>query len=91
MLVIGYGMSINLVEVTWKKQLNLQYPNANDYQNFHGKFFDGTGALTIFMMLFVGGNVIRKFGWGVGALFTPVILAITGVGILRLRHLQRST
>jgi AAA family ATP:ADP antiporter len=80
MLVIGYGMSINLVEVTWKKQLNLQYPNSNDYQNFMGSFSMMTGALTIFMMLFVGGNVVRKLGWGVGALFTPVVLAVTGVG-----------
>ncbi len=79
MLVIGYGMSINLVEVTWKKQLNMQYPNPNDYQNFMGSFSMVTGALTIFMMLFVGGNVIRKLGWGVGALFTPVILTVTGL------------
>ena len=79
MLVIGYGMSINLVEVTWKKQLSMQYPNSNDYQNFMGSFSMATGALTIFMMLFVGGNVIRKLGWGVGAMCTPVILAITGL------------
>ncbi len=79
MLVIGYGMSINLVEVTWKKQLNLQYPNANDYQNFMGGFSMVTGGLTIFMMLFVGGNVIRKLGWGIGAMFTPIVLAITGL------------
>ena len=79
MLVIGYGMSINLVEVTWKSQLKLQYPNPNDYQNFMGSFSMFTGGLTLFMMLFVGGNVIRKLGWGVGAMFTPVVLAITGV------------
>ena len=72
-------MSINLVEVTWKKQLNMQYPNPNDYQNFMGSFSMVTGTLTIFMMLFVGGNVIRKLGWGVGALFTPVILTVTGL------------
>ena len=30
-LVIGYGIAINLVEVTWKGQLALQYPNPNDY------------------------------------------------------------
>lgn len=79
MLVIGYGMSINLVEVAWKSQLKLQYPNPNDYQNFMGSFSMVTGALTIFMMLFVGGNVIRRLGWGVAALFTPVVLAITGI------------
>ncbi len=78
-LVMAYGMSINLVEVTWKKQLGLQYPNPNDYQNFMGSFSMVTATLTIFMMLFVGGNVIRRFGWGAGALFTPIVLALTGL------------
>ena len=79
-LVIGYGIAINLVEVTWKSQLKLQYPNPNDYSTFMGLFSTITGAATILMMLFVGGNVIRRFGWGVGALITPVVLLITGVG-----------
>lgn len=79
-IVLAYGMSINLVEVTWKGQLKLQYPNANDYQNFMGGFSMMTGTATILMMLFVGGNVIRRFGWGVAALITPVVLLITGAG-----------
>lgn len=79
-LVIGYGIAINLVEVTWKSQLKLQYPNGNEYNAFMGKFSFLTGLITILMMLFVGGNVIRRFGWGVGALITPVVLLITGVG-----------
>jgi len=32
------------------------------------------------MMLFVGGNVIRRFGWKTGAMITPAVLLITGVG-----------
>lgn len=79
-LVIGYGVAINLVEVTWKGQLKLAYPNAIDYQNFMGGFSMMTATATILMMLFVGGNVIRRFGWGVGALVTPVVLLITGIG-----------
>lgn len=79
-LVIGYGIAINLVEVTWKAQLKLQYPNPNDYSTFMGYFSTITGAATIFMMLFVGGNVVRRFGWTVGALITPVVLLVTGVG-----------
>jgi AAA family ATP:ADP antiporter len=79
-LVIGYGIAINLVEVTWKGQLKLQYPNPNDYQTFMGYFSTITGTATILMMLFVGGNVIRRFGWKTGALITPVVLLITGVG-----------
>jgi ATP:ADP antiporter, AAA family len=79
-LVIGYGIAINLVEVTWKGQLKLQYPNPNEYQAFMGYFSFITGTATILMMLFVGGNVIRRFGWKVGAMITPVVLLITGVG-----------
>jgi AAA family ATP:ADP antiporter len=79
-LVIGYGIAINLVEVTWKGQLKLQYPNPNEYSAFMGYFSAVTGTATILMMLFVGGNVIRRFGWGVGAMITPVVLLITGIG-----------
>jgi len=79
-LVLAYGIAINLVEVTWKGQLKIQYPNVNDYSAFMGYFSMITGTMTIFMMLFVGGNVLRRFGWGVGALITPVVLLITGVG-----------
>ncbi len=79
-LVIGYGVAINLVEVTWKGQLKLQYPNPNDYSIFMGIFSTCTGIITILMMLFVGGNVIRRWGWTVAALITPVVLLVTGAG-----------
>lgn len=79
-LVIAYGVSIQLVEVTWKGQLKLQYPNPNEYSTFMGYFSTATGMMTILMMLFIGGNVIRKFGWTCAALVTPVVLLITGVG-----------
>lgn len=79
-LVLAYGVAINLVEVTWKSQLKIAYPNAHEYQNFMGSFSMMTATATIFMMLFIGGNVIRRFGWGTAALITPVVLLVTGVG-----------
>jgi AAA family ATP:ADP antiporter len=78
-LVLSYGIAINLIEVTWKSQLKLQYPDPNAYSTFMGRFSQITGVVTIFMMLFVGGNVIRRFGWGRAALVTPVVLLITGI------------
>jgi len=78
MLVIAYGISINLVEVTWKGQLKLQYPNANEYSAFMGKFSFVTGIVSTLMMLFIGGNLMRRFGWRVAAMVTPVVLMITG-------------
>ncbi|MCP5505260.1 MAG: NTP/NDP exchange transporter [Chlamydiales bacterium] len=77
-LVLSYGVAINLIEVTWKSQLKLQYPNPNEYSQFMGMFSQITGIVTIFMMLFVGGNTIRRFGWGRAAQVTPVVLLITG-------------
>ncbi len=80
LLVISYGIAINLVEVTWKNQLKLQFSNANEYSAFMGEFSLFTGAVTIFMMLFVSSNVIRRFGWTTAALITPIVLLVTGVG-----------
>jgi ATP:ADP antiporter, AAA family len=78
-LVIAYGIAINLVEVTWKSQVKIQYPDPNDYSTFMGGFSTVTGIVTILMMLFVGGNVIRLKGWGFAAMITPVVLLITGI------------
>ena len=79
MLVIGYGISINLVEVTWKNQLKLQYPNANEYSAFMGWFSQMTGYVSIVMMI-IASSIIRRFGWGTSAMITPVVLLVTGVG-----------
>ncbi|WP_257280781.1 MULTISPECIES: NTP/NDP exchange transporter [unclassified Endozoicomonas] len=78
LLVISYGVCINMVEVTWKHQLRMQYPNPNEYNQFMGLFSTCTGIVTILMMLFFTNNVIRRFGWTVAALCTPVVLLITG-------------
>ncbi|KAF3773548.1 ADP TP carrier protein 1 [Nymphaea thermarum] len=37
-LVVAYGISINLVEVTWKSKLKAQYPTPNEYPSFMGDF-----------------------------------------------------
>ncbi|KAI2506437.1 TLC ATP/ADP transporter [Fragilaria crotonensis] len=47
-LVIGYGMCINLVEVSWKSKLKLAFPNPNDYSAFMGNFSSAMGTVTLF-------------------------------------------
>lgn len=78
LLVLAYGMSINLIEVIWKKQLSIQFDgDPNGYNTFMGNFSRATGAATI-AIIFLTKGVVRKFGWFTGAVITPVILAITG-------------
>jgi AAA family ATP:ADP antiporter len=78
LLVLSYGMSINLIEVIWKKQLALQFKgDPNGYNTFMGNFSRATGAATI-TIIFLTKGVVRRFGWFTGAVITPLILAITG-------------
>ena len=79
-LVLGYGIAINLIEVTWKTHLGRQCPNPQDYQDYMAQFSLATGITTLVLMLFVTNNVIRRFGWTVAALITPVVLLVTGIG-----------
>lgn len=78
MLVVSYGISINLVEVTWKSKIKAQFPNPNDYSAFMGEFSTATGIVT-FTMMIASRIIFKKFGWGVAALITPTVLLITGL------------
>ncbi len=79
LMVIGYGLSVNLVEVTWKAILKIQYPNANDYQAYMGMLQFILGVVSLCMAIFLGGNVMRKYGWRASAQLTPIVLGITSV------------
>lgn len=72
-LVIAYGISINLVEGVFKGQIKLAYPDANDYNKLMGKLSLTTGLLTMGVML-CGANILRIFPWRTAALITPVFL-----------------
>lgn len=78
LLVLSYGMSINLIEVIWKKQLSIQFNgDPNGYNTFMGNFSRITGFATI-LIIFLTKGIVRQFGWFTGAVITPLILAITG-------------
>ncbi|NCP62759.1 MAG: NTP/NDP exchange transporter [Alphaproteobacteria bacterium] len=78
LLVLSYGMSINLIEVIWKKQLSLQFSgDPNGYNTFMGNFSRVTGAATI-SIIFLTKGIVGRFGWFTGAVITPLVLAITG-------------
>lgn len=84
LMVIGYGMAVNLVEVSWKATLKLQYPNPNDYSAFTGTVHTIIGLVSLFLALLVGGNLIRKWGWEAGAMSTPIVLGVTSIAFFGL-------
>ncbi|CAA2999237.1 plastidic ATP ADP-transporter-like [Olea europaea subsp. europaea] len=82
-LVVAYGISINLVEVTWKSKLKAQFPTPNEYSSFMGDFSTATGIAT-FTMMILSQWIFDKYGWGVAAKITPTVLLLTGVGFFSL-------
>ncbi|XP_043724228.1 plastidic ATP/ADP-transporter-like [Telopea speciosissima] len=82
-LVVAYGISINIVEVTWKSKLKAQFPSPNEYSSFMGDFSTATGIATFTMML-LSQWIFDKYGWGVAATITPTVLLLTGVGFFSL-------
>jgi len=77
-LVLAYGMTANLVETTWKHQVKELYPSKTDYQSFMGNFFIATGVCTMMIGFFVK-NTVKKFGWLIAALITPIALLSTSL------------
>uniref|UniRef100_A0A6U4VLG5 ADP,ATP carrier protein n=1 Tax=Hemiselmis andersenii TaxID=464988 RepID=A0A6U4VLG5_HEMAN len=72
-LVISYGLSINLTEVIWKRMVKQAYTNKKDYQIFMGNYSSLVGAAT-FIIIFFGSNIVKHLGWTIGALTTPVLM-----------------
>lgn len=75
-LVLSYGVAINLVEGVWKGQVKIAFPDMNDYNVFMGQFSTWTGAITILLML-VGNNILRKLSWTKAAIITPIMVFLT--------------
>lgn len=78
LLILSYSISINLVELVWKKQISLWFlGDANSYNTFMGRYVAWTGITTI-IIAFLTKGVINKYGWFNAAISTPIVLAISG-------------
>ena len=75
-LVICYGISINLAEVLWKDLAHQLYPNKADYNAYMGRYFFLTGFFTVIVIL-IGSSILRRFGWLKTALATPILLGVS--------------
>jgi AAA family ATP:ADP antiporter len=77
MLVLAYGVSINLFEGVWKGQIKIAYPTEVEYNRVMGGLSTVTGGIAVILML-VGSNLLRRFSWRTCALITPIVL-ISGI------------
>jgi AAA family ATP:ADP antiporter len=78
LLIICYGVSINLVEVMWKGQVKLLYPSEAEFSKFMGGLQTWTGIASVTFML-IGANILRRCNWLTAAVATPLMFVITGL------------
>jgi AAA family ATP:ADP antiporter len=88
-LVLCYGVSINLIEALWKNEVGIAYQDPREFSAFMGSLSMWMGTLSIFF-LFVGGALVRKFGWLKSAIFSPLMILVTAIPFLFLITFEHS-
>lgn len=79
MIVIGYSLALNLIEVFWKANLTLAFPDENDYLSFMSSFSTYTGLVSTIATFLAAGFIIRRFGWHFSAQITPFLVCSSGL------------
>ena len=76
-MIICYGLVINLLEGPWKAKVRELCPTTLEYITFMGKFNIWMGVSSVIFML-ICSNLLRRSSWRFSALVTPSIIGITG-------------
>jgi ATP:ADP antiporter, AAA family len=77
LITIGFQISINLIEVSWKDQVRQLHDSHLTFNKYMGNFTINIGLINIVVTI-ISANIIRMTSWLVAALVTPIILLVTG-------------
>ncbi len=80
LIVLAYNVAINLVEVVWKNQIKMAYPDPSNFQAYMGHVTTWIGVVATFSAIFITGNVIRRFSWTTSAMVPALVTLVTGAG-----------
>jgi AAA family ATP:ADP antiporter len=83
-MVVAYGLTINLTEVTWKANLKTAYPDTGAYQGFMATVSSSVGVCSFIITLFFSGMIIRYLGWHFCAQLPPIVIGATSLIFLTL-------
>jgi ATP/ADP translocase len=77
-IVLGHGIATQISDAVWKGALSEAIPEKVDYLRFMGRY-SLLSSISAFLMFFVGPWFAGSFPWEVGALFTPVFMALSAI------------
>ena len=78
-MVVAYGLTMNLTETTWKANLKFAFPETGAYQNFMAIISSSVGVCSFIITLFFSGMIIRRLGWHFSAQLPPIVIGITSI------------
>lgn len=78
-IVLSYNLVIHLFEVVWKDQVSQIYSSRVEFNGYMSRITTLIGIVSVFAALFFSGQSIRKWGWRVGALTTPIVMLVSGI------------
>jgi AAA family ATP:ADP antiporter len=76
LLVVGFGLTSNLIEVVWKESIRTVYPLPQAYNAYVNQLTSIIGILAVIMSL-ISRRIFQIFSWSQVALITPITLFIT--------------
>ncbi len=77
-LIVAYGVAMNLIEVQWKEQLKIFFAgDKGGYNGFLGMYSMATGTYGLIFMI-VGIYILRKCSWFTAAVIAPVVVLVGG-------------
>lgn len=79
-MVVAYNVVYNLADVLWTDQVDQTYTNTNDLNAYMNKITSVTGVFAVIFAFIISGNVIRRYGWTVAAVITPIIWMLGSAG-----------
>lgn len=74
-LVLGYNMVYNCIDVLWKAQIREAYPNPNDLMRFISSLTAAVGTFALLAAL-SSSWIVRRLGWTALAVVTPAVMLI---------------
>lgn len=77
-LVVGFGLTSNLIEVVWKENIRSLHPDPQAYNAYINQLTSLIGILAV-CMAFVSRWIFQRLSWTQTALITPITLFITSV------------
>jgi ATP:ADP antiporter, AAA family len=78
LMIVCFGISIELLENLWKSKVVQEYSTSSEYCAFMAEIQIYTGMVIVFISL-IGISALRKLSWLANAIATPILLLTAGI------------